>query len=258
VSTAGGGHPRRAGELRLSCTALDARPLFWEDAGDGGAAVRRGYEPELAAAVAAATGRRLVWDYRAWEDRLPAVLRGDVDGAWCGVAWTAERAGRFGLSVPYAVFDETLVVRADDPASGPGDLTGRRVAACAGSTNLDLVASWPGVHPVPFDGEASGDVFQDMIDAVLSGHVDGFVDDTPAMVPLAEREPRLRVAHTAPTGHRWCCATAPGASGLLRDLDDAIGRLAADGTLADLWRRHLPFLPVPDLARRAPSDVTKE
>ncbi|MGL5860221.1 MAG: substrate-binding periplasmic protein [Phycicoccus sp.] len=241
-------HP---GVLQLACTALDARPLFWE--GEDGRS-RRGYEPEAASALADLLGLELRWAYRAWDDRLGAVLRGEVDAVWCGVAVTPERAGSMRFSRPYARVDETCVVRAGTTAGSPSDLAGHRVGACAGSTNLALVQRWPDVQAVPFDGAYSGDVFGDMIAAVLAGEVDGFVDDAPAMIPLPERVPGLRVAFTVASGHPWAAALHPEATALAVGLDDAIGSLAADGTLARIWAEHLPFLPPPDLT--VPHDDT--
>jgi polar amino acid transport system substrate-binding protein len=48
------------GVLTLACSSLPAPPLFWTDA-DG---TRHGYEPDAAAAVAAAAGLELRWVFR--------------------------------------------------------------------------------------------------------------------------------------------------------------------------------------------------
>ncbi len=227
------------GALTLSCDPLDARPLFWTEP-DGS---RHGYEPDAAAAVAARLGLELRWRLVGWNDRYPAVERGEADGVWCGVAWTPERAAAMRIGEAYAVFGESLAVRRDAPIGSVADLAGRQIGAIAGSTNMALVRTWPGAIPVAFDGEGD-DVFGQMKEATTSGAIDGFVDDAPAFVDLGPDDP-LRVALSVATDQRWGCAMAPGADVLGAAVDDAIRACAADGTLAAVWRRWVPSLPCP-------------
>jgi ABC-type amino acid transport substrate-binding protein len=51
--------------LTLLCSALDVPPLFTTDDSTGR---RSGYEPDAAAAVAAAAGLELEWIFRPWGD----------------------------------------------------------------------------------------------------------------------------------------------------------------------------------------------
>ena len=122
------------GRLRLACADLDARPLFWTDR----ARRRHGYEPAVAAAVAARLGLDLEWRFLRWSEFAPAVLDGAVDAIWCGSAITPARERQFLFSRAYAIFDESVLVRRDQGIVTAGDLPGRRVGAIAGSTNMAL------------------------------------------------------------------------------------------------------------------------
>jgi polar amino acid transport system substrate-binding protein len=221
------------GVLTLCCTSLACAPLFWTD--DDGS--RHGYEADAAAAAAVAAGLELRWIYRQFSEFRSALDAGQCDAIWCGSAITPERREIFSYSRPYAVFDESVVVRPDSPASGPDELAGMRVAAIAGSTNMALARSFPGVELVGFDG-CSDDILGDMLNALRDGEVDAVVDDD---VVFLEPDPTIRVAFTAPTRNAWGAACRKGEDALVALLDEAIGR--AD--LRDVWERCLPALPFP-------------
>jgi len=178
-----------------------------------------------------------------WEDMIPAVRRGDADAVWCGQGMTAERAALVDFSRPYAIFNETLIVRADDPARSPEELAGYRIGAIANSTNMKLAETFPGVELVSFG--ASDDVFGDMIEATRSGEVDGFVDDDVVMIPLGQEDPDFVEAFTVNTGNRWGIGVAPGNDALREEIDGALAAIIADGSLEAAWRRWMPLLPFP-------------
>ena len=224
------------GALTLCCSDMAAPPLFWTEAGGE----RHGYEPAAAAAVAAALGLELRWIFRQWADFARALADGECDGIWCGSAITPERELRFAYTRPYAVFDESVVVRAGDGVAGPADLRGKRVGAIAGSTNMALAETFPGVECVPFDG-VTDDVFGDMLRALEAGAVDAVVDDDVTFIGSERTWPGIRVAFTAPTRNRWGCALRRGELELKRMLDDGIEQAGLEA----VWQRWLPSLPYP-------------
>ena len=227
------------GVLKLATSDLDARPLFWNEG-----ARRLGYEPEAAEAVAEAMGLQLEWVYTDWAGRVESVLSGESDGVWCGVSDTAERRRFLGFTDPYAYFNEACLVRAGVRATSVEDLAGRRIGAVENSTNLELVTSWPGVIPVPFTSH-SDDIFTDLIEATARGDIDGFVDDEPAMVPLAERDPRLAYAFSVESRHPWACGVRRRNVALIEALNAGLVKALGSGALEAVWQRHLPFLEFP-------------
>jgi polar amino acid transport system substrate-binding protein len=225
--------------LRLVCIDADAMPLFGRSR-DG---VREGYEPAAAGLVAERIGRPLEWVFRPWAEMVPAVDAGEGDAIWCGQGITTERRRRVDFTRPYAVFDESLLVRAGSAMASPGELAGRRIGAIAGSTNMALAETFEGAEPGPFGGE-SDDVFGEMIDALRAGEVDGIVDDDVAFLALAE-DPELEIAFTVPTRNEWGIAVSKARPDMRGTLDRALADLVADGRLEACWARWLPQLDYP-------------
>lgn len=226
--------------LVLACSDIEAPPLFHAS---GGAQERRGYEPDVGSALAERLRRPLVWRFLPWAGMLPAVVARDADGVLCGQGISPERLAIVDFTEPYAVFDESVLVRAGSDIAAAEDLRGRRVGAIAGSVNMTLARSFPGAVPVPFSGD-SDDVFGEMVAALRGGGVDAVVDDDVALIPLAG-ELDLEVAFTVATRNRWGIAVSKVRPDLRADLDGALAELRADGTLAALWGRWMPGLTFP-------------
>lgn len=224
--------------LKLACIDSKALPLFdlKDDAGH-----RRGYEPEAAELVVSVMGSGIEWTFLAWDDMLPAVRDGLVDAVWCGQGIIPEREAVVAFTDPYAVFDETVLVRKGDPARAPEDLAGYRVAAIEGSANMKLAVTLPGIVPVAFTGE---DVFGDMLAALRNGTVDAMVDDDVVTVPLGE-EPEYDVAFTVATRNRWGIGVAFSNPGLLDEFNRALREVVADGRLEEVWTKWMPHLDFP-------------
>jgi polar amino acid transport system substrate-binding protein len=228
------------GVLRLACIDSEALPLF--DLSPDGGRTRTGYEPDAAALVAEEIGASIEWTVLPWDQMLPAVRDGRADAVWCGQGIIPSRQEQVDFTRPYAIFNESVLVRADDPAQAPEDFAGRRVAAIEGSANMRLAETFPGAVLVPF--ASTGDVFGDMIRAVRDGTVDAMVDDDVVTVPLGE-DPDFRIAFTAPTRNPWGVGVAKDRPDLLQLLDEALGRVIDSGRLQDAWSRWMPRLPFP-------------
>lgn len=228
------------GTLRLVCADLHAPPLFSLMRPDGS---REGYEPAVGGLVAEELGCALAWVPRPWARMIPTVRAGGVDGLLCGQGVSEERLRQVDFTRPYAVFDESVLVRAGEPVTSAVDLRGRRVAAIAGSVNLALAESFDGAVVVPFDG-AGDDVFGDMVAALETGEVDAVVDDDVALVPIAD-DPRFAIAFTVPSRNPWAIAVSKDRPDLLARLDDALRRAIASGALEVAWKQWLPGLAYP-------------
>lgn len=227
-------------KIRVACIDSEALPLFAKSL-DG--VSRYGYEPEAAKLVFDRLGAEIEWVMVPWEDMIPSVRRGDADAVWCGQGITPERAALVDFTHPYAVFNETVIVRAGDPARSAGQLSGYKIGAITNSTNMKLAETFPGAALVSFG--ASDDVFGDMIEATRSGEIDGFVDDDVVMIPLAKEDPDFVEAFTVLTGNRWGIGVAPGNDSLRAEINGALGAVIEDGTLARVWTKWMPLLPFP-------------
>jgi polar amino acid transport system substrate-binding protein len=232
-----------AGQLRLVCIDADAMPLFGKSRGG----IRQGYEPAAAALVAETLGRSLEWVFKPWVEMVEAVDAGEGDAIWCGQGITEERLRRVDFTRPYAVFDESLLIRAGSGIGSTGQLAGKRIGAIAGSTNMALAETFDGAELVPFGGE-SDDVFGEMLDALRAGEVDGVVDDDVAFLALAD-DPDLEIAFTVPTRNEWGVAVSKARPEMRDELDGALAEVIGDGRLEACWESWLPGLAYPFDAR---------
>jgi polar amino acid transport system substrate-binding protein len=225
--------------LRLACIDADAPPLF-DLSPDG--IHRTGYEPAAADLVASVMGREVEWVITAWDNMIPMVQNGEVDAVWCGQGMIPERIALVDFTQPYAIFNETVLVRADDPARSNTEMNGYKVGAIAGSANLKVAQTIVGAEIVEFTGPS---VFEDMIHALRSGAVDAFVDDDVVMIPLADKDPDFVVAFTAETRNPWGIGVQKGNAELLGELNHALDTVIADGRLAKVWSDWMPDLAFP-------------
>ena len=225
-------------KLRLACIDTDAPPLF-DKSPDG--VHRTGFEPEAAELVASVMGREVEWMMTMWADMIPMVRRGDADAVWCGQGMIPERAALVDFTQPYGIFNETVLVRAGDPARSATTMHGYKVGAITGSANMKVAQTIEGAEIVDFNGD---NVFDDMIAALKSGEIDAFVDDDLVTIPLGDL-PEFDVAFTAETRNPWGIGVKPGNSELLAELNAAIDTVRHDGRLEKIWTKWMPLLPYP-------------
>jgi polar amino acid transport system substrate-binding protein len=88
------------------------------------------------------------------EARVPEVQMGRVDVTIANLAYTTSRANQIQFSDPYYVAKEMLAVRANNPATSPADLKGKRISAAKGSTS-ELSITLNGSEPVTFQDTGS-------------------------------------------------------------------------------------------------------
>ena len=202
-----------------------------------------GYEPAATELVAGRLGREVEWVFRPWVEMVPTLLAGGGDVVWCGQGITTERSRHVDFTYPYAIFDETILVRAGSGITAAADLRGRRVAAITNSTNMALAETFHGADLVAFDG-SSDDILGEMLEALRAEAVDAVVDDDVVTVPLGD-DPDFEVAFTVETSNRWAVSVSKERPELRAELDAAIKGVIADDSLAEVWSKWLGHLPFP-------------
>jgi polar amino acid transport system substrate-binding protein len=219
------------GELRWGADAEGGAPfVFVEPAaperGD------QGFEVELAAALGAELGVRMVRVQAPYENLVPALDRGDFDLVLNGFEPTSARRAQVRFSRPYYVFRLQLSVGpAQTEVRELADLRGQRIGVLGQSAGHLWLAAQSGFEPVVYESNVTA--YAD----VLNGRTAGSLADLPIARALRPQFPTLREVG-APFGAFHYCIAVRARDVALRDaLDTALGALLADGSLERIYRR---------------------
>jgi len=158
------------GELRWGGDLQGGAPYVYEDESAPGKI--RGFEVEIADALASRLGVRARFVQNDWSNLVPALERGDFDLALNGLEDTADRRSRILLGIPYFVYGETLAVRKGSKVRSLDELSGKRVATLNQTVAHDLLKARP-VTIVLYEGQQEPyfDLGQGRVDAVLLDHI---------------------------------------------------------------------------------------
>lgn len=254
--------------LSMSAPAQKQTPLRWGADPSGGAPYvfidpahpdkYIGYEKEMVEALAAALDRRPELIPADWETIVPALERGAFDVIVNGLEPTADRAQYILFSRPYYVFQLQLSVRRDDA---------RRVLTLGDCREQKLTVGTLANTAASRLMEKEGVTYKGYADPVGAyrdlelRRLDAVLMDVPMEMYYARRNERLRRAGAPFHRGVYVVGLRRGDEELKKQIDDAIVRLARDGTLErilrrwDLWNdEQSALLPAPSAA----SDETGE
>jgi polar amino acid transport system substrate-binding protein len=172
----------KPGELAWGGDLQGGAPYVFEDEKLPGNV--RGFEVDIADALARRLGLRARFVQNDWSNLLPALERGDFDLALNGLEDTPARRARVRLSLPYFVYGETLAVARGAPFRSLDALRGKRVATLNQTVAHELLKQRP-LEVVLYEGqqEPYADLASGRVDAVLLDHViaDVYGCDTPGV-----------------------------------------------------------------------------
>ena len=229
----------QAGQLNIAASDFDARPMSYVT-NDG---YRTGYEPELARLVCQHLNLIPIWHNLPMADFYSCLKTGQYDVVWFNQAITPERQQRVAFTKPYGLFDEAVLVKNTSSVSAPADLSGKRVGGLANSTNIALVKDFCGAEAVPYPG--SDKVLPEMLMALRTREIDALIDDELVLLVAAAEDPSLRMAFSLPTQVPFAVGVSKDRQALLAALDNALSALIANGTVAQLWAKWIPWKPFP-------------
>lgn len=188
-----------------------------------------GYDVEVARAVGAKLGKEVEFVQTPWDSIFAGLEAQRFDLVANQVTTNDERRARYDLSQPYTVSEGVIVTRADrTDITTVADLRGRTTAQSA-TSNWAEVARGAGAQVEAVEG------FVQAVQLLKDGRVDATVNDTLAVGEYAKTtgDADVKVAGTTGDTSEQAFAARKG-SGVIADVDRALGELRADGTLAQI------------------------
>jgi polar amino acid transport system substrate-binding protein len=177
-----------AGTAPVASASPESSFLRWGGDAEGGApfveadpkdpAKVRGFDVEVAQAIANGLGREPLFVQVAFSSIDASVARGDFDIGMSGVEDTPARRSMLAVTTPYFEFHEVLTVREKDRARYRGleDLRGRRVGTLVATIAAETLAAGRGRYgylPVSYDDDVHPytDLAEGRLDAVLLDNI---------------------------------------------------------------------------------------
>jgi polar amino acid transport system substrate-binding protein len=219
---------KTAGVLRWGGDLQGGAPYVYEDPADP--TKIRGFEVDLANALARELGVRAEFVQNDWSALIPSLERDTFDIVLNGLEVTQPRVGRVRFSRPYYVFAARLMARRDNTRvrADLNALAGLRVGTLTASFSEEMLQGKAEIVGYEGQEEPYADCVAGRNDAVL-------LDDIIATL-YGEPKPELRVVGDLGDGF-YSIASRPADESLGRALDEALVRIVERGELEQILRR---------------------
>jgi polar amino acid transport system substrate-binding protein len=170
------------------------------------------------------------------EARVPEVQMGRVDVTAANLAYTTSRAKQIDFSDPYYVAKEMLAVGANNPATSPADLKGKRISAAKGSTS-ELSITLNGSEPVTFQDTGSAYM------AVQQNKAVGIVANTMTITKLVDQSKTsghpLKMIKEPMLLEPIAIGMKKGEERLREKVNEALYAMDKDGEIDAMWNKWL-------------------
>ncbi len=221
---------RAAGVLRWGGDVQGGAPYVYEDPDHAGR--NKGFEVDLANALARELGVRAEFVQNDWSALVPSLERGTFDIILNGLEVTRPRVGRVTFSRPYYVFAARLMARRDNPRvqANLNSLHGLRIGTLTNSFSEEVLKSHPEINIVGYEGT------EEPYTDTVAGRNDGVLLDDIIATIYGVPKPELRVVGDISDGF-YSIASRPADADLSEALDRALAHIIETGELEQILRR---------------------
>ena len=192
-----------------------------------------GYDIEVVSAVGAKLGKKVEFVQTPWDAIFAGLEAQRFDLIANQVTVNDERKAKYDLSQPYTVSEGVIVTRADDTSiTTLANLAGKTTAQSA-TSNWAQVARDAGANVEAVEG------FVQAIQLLKDGRVDATVNDTLAVgeYQRTNNDAGIKIAGTTGDTSDQAFAARKD-SGIIADVNRALGELRADGTLKQISEKY--------------------
>lgn len=251
------------------------RPLRWGADSEGGAPYifkdperpdqNIGFEVDLVAALSRELKRPIEFTQYRYESLIPGLKRGDIDFAMNGLEITPDRRRAVRFSRPYYIYQQQLVVRADESRFRTLEelkAIDGLVVGTLEETAAERIVNELGLEQRKriYDGQL--EPYQDL----ELGRIDAVLLDLPIAAYYAKRNPKLRFEGEPKGDGLYAIAFRKDDQELASQFDQALGRVMESGELKhiyekwNLWNEHQEGIPKlqGDLADETGSSETED
>jgi arginine/lysine/histidine/glutamine transport system substrate-binding and permease protein len=206
-----------------------------------------GFDIDLIKAIAEAGGFSVKFQNLPFDDIIPALQSGTIDGAISAITIKPERAKVVDFSRPYFKAGLAVTIRIiDNSIKGFDDLRGKKIAVQVGTTGADKAASIPGTQVRTFDNASLE------LQELANGKVDAAIDDAPILLYAIKtgNVENLKVLNPLLTEEYYGIALPKGSANLEK-VNQGLTTLISNGKYAELYQKWFGEQP-PQLPEKAP------
>ena len=193
-----------------------------------------GFDVEIAQEVGKKLGVKTEFVEGKWDGLIAGVDVRRYDAVVNEVTITDARKAKYDFSDPYIVSKAVLIVKADNTTiKAFADVKGKKLGQSL-TSNFGKLAKDNGAEVVAVDG------FNQSIDLLLSGRIDGTFNDSLSFYDFAKQKPdaKLKIAASQSDVDAQGILIRKGEAKLLTALNKALADLKADGTYANLSQKY--------------------
>jgi ABC-type amino acid transport substrate-binding protein len=195
----------------------------------------KGFEVDLMKSVAARVGVSVRYRNALWSKLMDDLLEGRIDMICTAATITEQRKEILDFSRPYLDMKLAIVVRNGSSIKTLADIRDRIVGVRIATSAEDFLRTSAHAKAI-----STFDMNTEAYKTLQMGKVDAVIDDSPIAQAFARSTPGLTLAGTIPgTDAKYAMMFRKGSDELRKVIDDALTKIEADGTYADIYRKWL-------------------